>query len=841
MALRDRTPPPRREVPDEARTGERWPHDRDRPAPGAPTEGLAVPLPPDRSRRSLLAALGATALTWAVAEPGRAAAAPLPDGLPLDDPFAALRQRWLTLLLGTGYDPAAEPYASRLRETGALARTFRSGMRPDERSLWPDCPFDPPAGLTRSYQRLATMARAWAQPGTGLTGDAGLAADVVRGLDHLDARIYHPATTPYGNWWEWRIGSPRLLLDTLAVLDDRLDPARRSAYLAAVDHFVPDSALGDYTGTSTGANRVDLCRVVALRGLLGRAPAKLALARDALSPVLPYVTSGDGLYADGSFIQHSWVAYTGTYGHVLLDGIGRLLTLLAGSAWEVTDPRRQIVLDSVERAFAPFLLDGLVMDSVSGRAISRGVLLADERRVMRSDHYHGHQLVAAITLLAGAASDGERDRWHAMVRGWIARDITSPVLTDPQFDVADLARLAAVAKAPGPLAPEPVGHRLFPAMDRAVHRRPGWAANLSMASARIAHYENGNGENPRGWHTGSGMLLWWAEGGGGQYTDCFWPTVDWYRLPGTTVSAKRLADNEGGGWGEPRPDARWVGGVSDGEFAAVGQHLKGLASTLDARKSWFCADDAVICLGAGITARDGARVETVVDNRNLGERGTEALIVDGGIQPSAPGWRRTFRRAHWAHLAGHGGYVFPGGARLDALREERTGSWHDINTGSSPDPLTRRWLTLWHDHGTDPEGARYAYLLMPGASARAVAARAADRHWLTVLANTSRCQGVAVPSLGLTAVTFWTGGSAGALTVSGPAAVLVRRRGPNAEVRIADPARTGVPLQLCWARPVRRVTARDPGVEVLATGRSLRLRVAAGTAGHTYGCTVALG
>ncbi|GAA3043438.1 hypothetical protein GCM10020000_23470 [Streptomyces olivoverticillatus] len=116
------------------------------------------------------------------------------------------------------------------------------------------------------------MAQAYAQPGTGLTGDAGLATAVLTGLDHLHDRVYHPGTVRYGNWWEWQIGSPRLLLDTLALLHDEAGEARRSGYLAAVDHFVPDSMLGSYTGTSTGANRVDLCRVVALRGILGAAP-----------------------------------------------------------------------------------------------------------------------------------------------------------------------------------------------------------------------------------------------------------------------------------------------------------------------------------------------------------------------------------------------------------------------------------------------------------------------------------------------------------------------------------------------------------------------------------------
>ncbi|MEU9124230.1 polysaccharide lyase 8 family protein [Streptomyces sp. NPDC048506] len=799
------------------------------------------PVPSVWSRRGFLAA--ASALGLAAARP--AVAAP-------PDPYATLRARWCGLLLGTGFDPTVPPYAAVLRETGELAGRYWSGMRPGGGALWPDCPYDPPSGITQSYGRLCTMAQAYAQPGTGRTGDPGLAEAVLNGLDHLETTVYHAGTTRYGNWWEWQIGSPRLLLDTLAILDEHLRDGLpgdlRDRCLAAVDHFVPDAVLGDYTGTSTGANRVDLCRVVALRGVLGRAPQKIALARDALSPVFPYVTEGDGLYADGSFVQHTWVAYSGTYGCVLLDGLGRLFTLLGRSQWEVTDPARQNVLDSVAHAYAPLLHNGLMMDSVNGRAISRGYLKNDERRVMRSDHYHGHALIAAVALLAEAASPAERSRWHAMVKGWIVRDRTLPVLTDRQYGVADLARLHRIADGPVAPAPEPVGHRLFPAMDRAVHRRPGWAAGLAMASDRITYYENGNGENPHGWHTGAGMLYWWgADFGGDQYTDAFWPTVDPYRLPGTTVSTKRLADDEGDGWGEPRPAVRWVGGTTDGEFAAIGQHLRGLASTLGARKSWFALADCVVCLGAGITARDGVPVETVVDNRCLGAYGTQALTVDGVRQPGTLGRTARFGRAHWAHLAGHGGYVFPGGAPLTALREARTGSWHDINATSSPQPFTRRYLTLWQDHGTDPDGARYAYLLMPGATAAALAARAADRHWLTVVANDADRQAIAVHPLGVTAANFWRAGRAGALRSSGPASVLVRerRRGPwgtghgrTAQLCVAAPDRSGDTLEITWSRPVRAVLGHDPAIEVLATGPALRLRIRPGTDCATHSCTV---
>lgn len=349
-----------------------------------------------------------------------------------------------------------------------------------------------------------------------------------------------------------------------------------------------------------------------------------------------------------------------------------------------------------------------------------------------------------------------------------------------------------------------------------------------MASERISYYECGNGENPRGWHTGAGMLYWWGAGHGGQYTDWFWPTVDWYRLPGTTVSTRRLADRAGGEWGLPKPAVRWVGGATDGEFAAVGQHLEGLGSTLEARKSWFCVGDAVVCLGAGICATDGVPVETVVDNRNLGADGTHALTVDDRGRP------------RWAHLAGHGGWVFPGGADLRTLREDRTGAWSDINTTSSTERQTRRYQTLWLDHGTDPADASYMYLLMPGASRRTLAARAADRGWLSLVTNTAAVQSVAIRSLGFTGANFWQPGTVGRITSTAQSSVIVRRGRRTATLWISEPVRTGQPLEITWDHPVQRVTGRDPAVEVLVTGRSLRLRVTPGTAGASHRCEVSL-
>ncbi|MFG2449406.1 polysaccharide lyase 8 family protein [Streptomyces sp. NPDC048512] len=816
------------------------------------------------SRRGFLAASSGTALalgahSTADAAPAAPSVRPGPAATTeAVDEFATLRATWRTLILGEGFSPTAEPFKSRLADLGTTASGLRSTMAPATGSLWPDLVYADPdpdtdqesygfsGNLNTSYTRLATLAQAYSQQGTGLTGDSALRDAIVTGLDHLHDEVYNAAQTRYGNWYSWQIGAPQALLDVCVLMYDELSAARISGYLAAVDHFVPDSAVAAYTGTSTGANRVDLCRVLALRGVVGANAAKIALARDALSPVFPYVSSGDGLYTDGSFIQHTTVPYTGSYGSVMLGGLGMLFALLAGSTWAVTDAGRQIVFDAVEKAWAPFLYNGLVMDGVSGRAVSRGVSASDPRHVQQDDHLRGHPILASIVLLGQGASSTENARWRGLVKGWMQRDYYSPPLSDPSLGLTSLSRLKGVQDDTSVSAiAEPTGHRLFTNMARATHRRPGWAASISMADRRITYYETGNGENLRGWHTGSGMLYWWGDTyANGQYSDAFWPTVDPYRLPGVTASRKALADGAGGDWGASLPDVNWVGGATDGQRAAIGQYLKGLQSTLLAKKSWFCLDDAIVCLGAGITCTDGTAVESTVDNRNLGPTGNSAFTVNGSVKRATYPWSATLSGTSWAHIAGHGGYVFPGGATVKALREARDGRWSDINKGGSTTVLNRKYLTMYVDHGTAPSAATYAYTLMPGASVAQTQARAAATTWLTVLANTDDQQGVSVPSLGFTGVNFWFAGTVGTLTASKPCSVMISEKSDGtAVVCVSDPMRAQTGLTLAWSRAVASVTSKPSTVTSATTGSALTLTFGdlGATAGVTQKITVKLG
>ncbi|MEU2250247.1 polysaccharide lyase 8 family protein [Streptomyces sp. NPDC019224] len=789
------------------------------------------------SRRTLLAAGGATASVVLAAGPARAARNRTQEaGQITGDDFDGLLDRARTLLTGGAFDPADPDFAVGVAALDSTAGALWDSLdrSTGRTALWSDLsPLTDPGNFGQSYTRLRTLAVAWATPGTALSGRAETAEALVGALRFAYDTAYHPTARETGNWWFWEIGAPRALMDCCVLLGGQVPAADLADYLTVVDRFCPDADRRTNSPTlpETGANRTDKAVIVALRGLLGKNTDKVASARDALSDVrdsgrnslFRYTTSGDGFYEDGSFVQHGEVAYTGSYGTVLLGGAAWLLSLLADSPWAVTDPNVSVMYEAVERSFVPVIFDGLMMDAVRGRAISR------ERA---GDHQDGAAAVAAILLLATGAPADLAARWRSVVKGWLTRNRTTPF--------ASLASLPRLALAKAVLADQDIhpaerttGSFVFAGMDRVVHRRPGWACTLSLSSKRISAYEAGNGENLHGWYTGDGMTYLYDGDDLGQYHDGFWPTVDPYRLPGTTVDTRPREDlGTGAGTSTYRPSNAVAGGAGlDSRYGAAAMELIGApGSSLRARKAWFLLDNTVVALGSGITSDDGRTVETVIENRNLGADGRNQLLVDGVPRSVEQGRAGAFDRARWAHIEGVGGYVLPGGSALRTLREERTGTWRAIDTGAdtggSTDPVTRRYLTLWLDHGSSPAGAGYAYVLLPGASAAATAVWSASRP-VRIVANDATAQAVEDRRTGLTAVHFWAAGTAAGITASGPATVLVRRRGARVSVAVADPGRTGTSVTVGLPFAVRAVAGADDTV-ALAPGRSPVLTVAVG-------------
>ncbi|HEX6681352.1 MAG TPA: polysaccharide lyase 8 family protein [Candidatus Limnocylindrales bacterium] len=747
------------------------------------------------------------------------------------DDYTTLRDRWRDIITGVGRinpDLPEFPAAiARLDSSAASARALIDRTAGRTR-VFTDLALQQTSDsalITQTYTRLRTLAMAWFTPGAAYHGDAGVLSDVLAGLVTTGAVAYRSGRAEFDNWWDWEIGSSRALADCLVLLDEWVPSADRTRYVAALRHYVPDPFnmyIDSRKKPSTGANRVDLCQAAIVEGIASRSAARIQRGAAGLPTVCEYVSEGDGLWGDGSFIQHANVAYTGTYGAVLLSGMSKLLALLTGSPWAVTDPLLQNLYDSIERGWAPLIHNGRMMSMVNGRAIAR---TGDE-------HSLGHGAIASILQLAHATDAPTATRWRQACRGWYDRDTART-----PFSGADVARTALVSDLLNDpaitAAPEPDSSVVFRNMARAVHRRAGWAFAISMCSERIARYEAMNGENLRGFHTGAGMTYLYDDDAKA-YSDSFWPTVDPYRMPGTTVDRLVIADTQGRGL----PTARWAGGpVLDGRYSGVGLNLQAALTDLKGKKSWFCFDEYVVAMGSSITSTSGYRVETFVENRNLHTTGTNALTVDGAVWQGALNTSNTWTTVRWAHMDGVAGYVFPLAGPMRAHRYERTGRFRDINTAGSTDPITRRYLTVWHDHGINPTDARYIYLVVPKATAERTAELSANPG-VTVLTNAPTVQGVFQPATGITMVNFWSPTTvAGRITVDRSCGVIVQELGKTLKICMAQPTREGgvVRVSVKPSTTGWTLSSKDSTVTVVSTGTTIVLDISAGAYGRTYG------
>ena len=482
--------------------------------------------------------------------------------------------------------------------------------------------------------------------------------------------------------------------------------------------------------------------VMLLRAILGSDPGKAALAVVGAVPGLPVRHRGRRLLP-GRLVHPAHVRPLP--GRVRGGAAVRPRDAVRGAArLAVGDhrPGRRHRLDMVERSFAPFVHDGFCMDLVSGRGVGRQPY---------GDHGRGRTIAAAILLLAetglrrragplaghgqGLGGAGHR-RAHARGARPTLR-VPRPPRRDPGDD--DDPRRRRTRRAPAAADERP----RRPPQAGLVRGRSAWpptgSATTSTATARTC---------------AAGTPARECSTGGPRAMATSTPTPS--GRPSTPTGCRARPSPPGGWptaparrWGDTCPPGRWVGGATDGTYATVGQHLNGFESTMEAFKSWFFLDDAVVCLGAGHHRRATAC------------RSRPSWTTAGPDARSSP-W--TTRRAGrtWRATAATS---CPGPSCARCARTAAAAR------------STRSYVTLWLDHGDRP-GSR------PATSTCSCRARARRRPGpappipagLRVLVNTGRQQGVQVPSLGITAVNFWNAGAAGGLTASAPCAVLVRER-----------------------------------------------------------------
>ena len=480
------------------------------------------------------------------------------------------------------------------------------------------------------FNRVLILAKAYRTAGSAFYKKPELAAAVNTLLRILHTSVYHHNQAEHTNWWHWEIGFPLKILDTLLLLDADADAALRDSLVAATRYFQPDALYsGNNPGAihpsghpkrlSTGANRVDLVKVCVLRGILTGNASEIRDALAALAPVWETKTGieageeRDGFYADGSFIQHSDIPYTGTYGVVLIGGIGELLYLTGTAEQTAAIPHIDGLYTHLFAAFEPLLYKGCMPDFVSGRALSRK---------NSWDGVNGKAALNALVLLGKGAAAPYAQQIQALIKrelqnSTLLADGTYSASHDSLFYRAAFAHAAADSAV---VLPYTARIFAFNSMERYFFRSQKYAIGLALHSNKIGNYETMNGENTRGWYTGDGMVYIYDRRDNYRF---FWHDADLRYIPGTT----EVEENIEGKNTQRKGNKPATGKSSEYNAAAktVRMDFHNWSDALHSVKEWGFISNGLRYSETGITG-SGA-VQSVVEHKQVFD--TQHIMVNG--------------------------------------------------------------------------------------------------------------------------------------------------------------------------------------------------------------------
>ncbi|HWD80907.1 MAG TPA: polysaccharide lyase family 8 super-sandwich domain-containing protein, partial [Kribbella sp.] len=769
----------------------------------------------------------------------------------------------IAIYAGTAESNARPEVAAKVAAIDNTARTWLSALdRAGAGELFAGLPLgtsDP--NLSSSYQHLYEIALAYRRPGPASDLQTAAVRDrILNGLTWLHANYYGDQSKGYyGNWFTWEIGISTFVSKTLALIDAPADLV--TTYVTSMDAYLRNGKNGDVDLDSrfhTGANLVDITANRVLQGALLNDDARIRKALQdqftVFATVDPYnlqhgVT--DGYYADGSFIQHASVAYTGSYGKGLLSRVVQTIKVLAGTEYAQGDDLVGVVQGWVEHGFAPLIFEGWMMEIVKGRAVSRTGTGYDDVAV----------IVEAIVDLADYAAGADALRLKAFAKFTARPTINVNSFVSP-VSIGRFADLKADASiVPADLNPAELS-TAFNAMDRTVHRRPGYAFALARNSSRISKYEYMSGENLLPWFQGDGAHYLYLSGQDQTqaYGIDYFTTVSPYALAGVTapVETRKSVPEL---YGTAYYDNAALGFTASSEsqntyvYFPVGTNTYSGGATLDAygavgwiqsddfayasraelppdfvtyknaraTKSWFLLDNEIVVLAAGV-GDDTRPVTTTLDTR------IAAPGAAVNVTRTDPRWLR------YTDGTVAMGYYFLQPASVSVDVQTVTRSRRVVRTSNPDTAVTKQVFAITHTQPPGPKNS-LAYALVPNATESAF--RAYQHGNLAVLSNTVGMQAIQHNGLRLTAANTFTPGRhhLPGLTVDGAASLLIRREGASVQVAASDPTtqRDTVTINLP-AQYLKPATA-TPGVQVQRTTTGTRLTF---TTRHTYGSSLAV-
>ncbi|HEE1525693.1 TPA: polysaccharide lyase 8 family protein [Staphylococcus aureus] len=514
------------------------------------------------------------------------------------------------------------------------------------------------------------------------------------------------------NWWDYEIGTPRALTNTLILLQEDFTDEEKKKYTAPIKTFAPDSdKILSSVGKSEpakGGNLVDISKVKLLESIIEEDKDMMKKSIDSFNTVFTYAQNSatgkerNGFYKDGSYIDHQDVPYTGAYGVVLLEGISQMMPMIKETPFNDSNQNDTTLKSWIDDGFMPLIYKGEMMDLSRGRAISRE---------NETSHSASATVMKSLLRLSDTMDKSTKAKYKKIVKTSVESD-SSYKQTDYLSSYSDISKMKSLME-DSTISTNGLTQQLkiYNDMDRVTYHNKGldFAFGLSMTSKNVARYESINGENLKGWHTGAGMSYLYNSDVK-HYRDNFWATADMKRLAGTTT----LDNEEPKSTDVKKSSKTFVGGTKfDDQHASIGMDFENQDKTLTAKKSYFILNDKIVFLGTGIKSTDSSKNPvTTIENRKANDY---KLYKDDTQTTNSDNQETNSLFLESTNSTQNNiGYHFLNESKITVKKESHTGKWSDINKSQKDIQKTDEYYEVTQKHSNTD--SKYAYVLYPGLS-----------------------------------------------------------------------------------------------------------------------------
>ncbi|MDI0358598.1 polysaccharide lyase 8 family protein [Staphylococcus aureus] len=645
--------------------------------------------------------------------------------------YEKLKNTWLDVNYGYDkYDESNPDMKKKFEATENEAKKLLSEMKTESGRtyLWESSKDidTKSADMTRTYRNIEKIAEAMNHPKTTLKNDENKKKlkDALEWLHKnaygkdpdkkvADLKTHFSKSAPQKNtnlnWWDYEIGTPKSLTNTLILLNGDISSDEKKKYTAPIKTFAPKSdeilsSVGK-AEPAKGGNLVDIAKVKLLESIIEEDKDMTKNSIDSFNKVFTYVQSNstgkerNGFYKDGSYIDHQDVPYTGAYGVVLLEGISQMMPMIKETPFKETSQNDTILKSWIDDGFMPLIYKGEMMDLSRGRAISRE---------NETSHSASVTVMKSLLRLSDAMDESTKAKYKKIVKTSVKSD-SSYKQNDYLSSYSDISKMKALME-DSTLSTNDLTQQLkiYNDMDRVTYHNKDldFAFGLSMTSKNVARYESINNENLKGWHTGAGMSYLYNSDVK-HYRDNFWATADMKRLAGTTT-----LDNE-----EPKEnknsDKTFVGGTKfDDQHASIGMEFENQDKTLTAKKSYFILNDKIVFLGTGIKNTDSSvNPVTTIENRKANGY---TLYTDDKQTTNSDNQETNSVFLESTDTKKNIGYHFLNKSKINVKKESHTGKWSEINKSQKTEDKKDEYYEVTQKHSNSDN--KYGYVLYPSLS-----------------------------------------------------------------------------------------------------------------------------